>query len=104
MPRVDAYIKVIKYLGFPIVFGGVMLWIFWELIGDYRASIKESTIAQKQTADALLELKVVRESHMKQQLEQTKAVNDTLNVLREIMAERRDIMREMIEKEREKVK
>lgn len=52
--KVDACIKIVKYLGFPIAAAVFLLYMFNGLINDYRGYIKESAGAQTITAEAVV--------------------------------------------------
>lgn len=56
IPKVDAWIKVVKYLGFPVAVASAGLWILYLVLGDYRASIKANTESSRITADAVISI------------------------------------------------
>lgn len=68
------WVRAVKEFGFPVVFGLAMLWIFSELIGDYRENVKSNTAANSKISAAVESLKSDADDKTKALESQTRAL------------------------------
>ncbi len=93
VPKLDATIKIIKYLGFPIAAAIFGLYVVFLVVGDYRDSVKASTLAQSVTSlavvkqsDDMEDIKRSSESNNQAMLKLREGQIDQLEIQRGVLA------------------